>query len=53
MITINIQQEIEDLRKMMITTGLSYGLAHPLTIELSQRLDVLLNMVQNKRIFRS
>ncbi|MFJ8246433.1 Spo0E family sporulation regulatory protein-aspartic acid phosphatase [Peribacillus asahii] len=36
-------EEIEVTRKNMVLTGIGFGLTHPDTIELSHRLDNLLN----------
>lgn len=36
-------EEIEAIRKDMVSTGLVYGFTHPDTIKLSHRLDDLLN----------
>lgn len=45
-------EDIESTRKSMIQAGASFGLAHPETIELSQRLDQLLNKFDHNRTFQ-
>jgi hypothetical protein len=38
-----LESKIERTRDQMVTTGMDKGLSHPDTIELSQKLDRLLN----------
>lgn len=42
----SVIQQIEALRSKLIKCGLEKGFNHPATIELSQKLDKLLNKVQ-------
>ena len=41
-------KKVEDTRKLMIQSGLQYGLLDTKTILLSERLDELLNLYSNK-----
>jgi hypothetical protein len=38
-----LESDIERTREEMVSVGMSKGLAHPETVELSQKLDCLLN----------
>lgn len=40
---IELIEDIESTRKSMIQVGATFGLTHPETIKISQRLDQLLN----------
>jgi stage 0 sporulation regulatory protein len=40
---IDLERNIETVRNEMVSIGMSKGLSHPETIELSQQLDTLLN----------
>lgn len=44
--TTTLLTEIEAIRKQLIENGLSEGLTSPKTIELSQKLDHLLNLLR-------
>lgn len=49
---IELLKDIESTRKSMIQVGAAFGLTHPETIKLSQRLDQLLNRLDNNRTFQ-
>ncbi|MFD2637643.1 Spo0E family sporulation regulatory protein-aspartic acid phosphatase [Piscibacillus salipiscarius] len=42
-----IYQQITNLRARMVEEGMANGLDHPLTIQLSQELDLLLEQYRN------
>ncbi len=42
-----VESEIRNLKLQMIQSGITKGLNHPDTIKLSQKLDKLLNDLQN------
>ncbi|MFD2638374.1 aspartyl-phosphate phosphatase Spo0E family protein [Piscibacillus salipiscarius] len=48
MIQLNLYEQIIDLRKEMVRTGLEKGLTHHETLKLSQKLDVLIYQYLNK-----
>lgn len=39
----DLHKEIEMYRRLMIESGMKEGLSHPKTVDLSQKLDKLLN----------
>jgi stage 0 sporulation regulatory protein len=43
---IDLEKSIEAVRNEMVSAGMTKGLLHPETIELSQQLDTLLNRYQ-------
>lgn len=41
-----LERQVETLRERMVQNGLSKGLTHPDTVEVSQELDKVLNKLQ-------
>lgn len=46
----DIHAEIENLREILILVGSTFGLSDPLTIDISQELDELVNQAQNMMV---
>ena len=47
--SIDIESQIKDTREMLLIIGDIFGLSDPFTIQISEELDLLINMVQKEK----